>query len=349
MRLAEIMALRQTICAGALVTLTERCPLRCAHCSSSSGPSGRELDGAALVRFGRTFTSDCRPEVLMLTGGEPLLRPDLVAETARTARVAGVRTAALSGAFFARDGRFPSLIWRAVRELDHLSLSLDVFHERMVARADVFQALRALLRHGIATSLHIAGTGRDDPYLVDVTADVTATFGADVPMLVSEIKPIGRAAGWARATPLADGAVAPCAMAAWPVIAVDGAVVACCNQDLVDGRVRPDHLRLGEITTTTWPAVAERANALPLLRMIRTVGPLHITDRAGAAGAGYCDTCHRLGELPDAAEWAARAGSGPVGELLQAAAIRRGQAGGPSAMVRRHGVGRYADLVGGQE
>ncbi|MEV4318203.1 radical SAM protein [Actinocrispum sp. NPDC049592] len=344
MRLAGIMALRQTICAGALVTLTERCPLNCAHCSSSSGPRGRELDSASLLRFAETFTPACRPDVLMLTGGEPLLRPDLVAAVARTARLAGVRTAALTGAFFARGGRFPAPIWQAARELDHLSLSLDVFHERMVARADVFQVLRTLLRHGIATSLHIAGTGRDDPYLAEVTASVTTAFGADVPMLVSEIKPIGRAANWARATPIADTAVAPCAMAAWPVIAVEGAIVACCNQDVVDGRVRPEHLRLGEIATTTWPAVVDRANSLPLLRMIRTVGPSHIAGRAG--GTGYCGTCHRLSDLTAAAEWAARVGGGPAGELLQAAAIRQGQVGGPQALVRRHGIPQYAHLVG---
>ncbi|CAM3514371.1 radical SAM protein [Kibdelosporangium persicum] len=344
MRLAEMMALRQEICAGLLVTLTERCPLHCAHCSASAALNGRHLDGVALLRFVRTFTAQCRPDVVMLTGGEPLLRPRLVVETARAAKAAGTRTAVLSGAFFAGDGRIPASIRPAIQAVDHVSLSLDVFHEREVARQDVFAVLRTLLRHGITTSLHITGTSSDDPYLSEVTAEVTRIFGTDVPMLVSEFKPIGRAAAWARATPQADSSAAPCAMAAWPVVTVDAAVVVCCNQDVVDGRTRPDHLRLGVLATSTWPEVHERAHSSPVLRMIRTVGPLHIARCGGTDLADYCGSCQRL--APAALDWATQAGTGPAGELLQAVAVRNGQMGGPRALLRRHGVARYAHLVG---
>lgn len=346
MRLGEIMALRQNVCAGVLVTLTERCPLHCAHCSFSAGLRGRQLDADRLLTFVGTCTPRCRPELLMLTGGEPLLRPGLVERTARAAKAVGTRTAVLTGAFFARGGQIPAPVRRAARAVDHLSLSVDVFHEREVAREDVFDVLRTLLRAGIATSLHVTGTGADDPYLAEITAQVRAAFGADVPMLVSGVQPIGRAASWAGAHPPASDAPAPCATAAWPVITVDGAIVACCNQDVVDGRVRPDHLMLGDIATTTWQAVRDRAQERPVLRMIRTVGPVHIANRVETPGcADYCGTCHRLGDSPAAVDWATRAGSGPVGELLQAAAIRR--SGGPEALLRRHGIGRYAHLVGG--
>ncbi|WP_439657419.1 radical SAM protein [Lentzea sp. HUAS TT2] len=345
MRLAEIMTLRQDVCAGVLVTLTERCPLHCAHCSFSAGLRGRHLDADALLRFVGTCTPQRRPDLLMLTGGEPLLRPALVEATARAARASGTRTAVLTGAFFARGGEMPGPIRRAAQAVDHLSLSIDVFHEREVAREDVFGVLRLLLRDGIATSLHVTGAGADDPYLAEVTAQVHAEFGADVPMLVSGVQPIGRAASWASATPVEGDGAAPCATAAWPVIAVDGAILACCNQDVVDARARPDHLVLGDITTTSWPEVHEQAQA-PVLRMIRTVGPVHITNRANSpARTGYCGTCHHLADVPGALDWAERTGSGPVGELLQAAAIRR--SGGPEALLRRHGISRYAHLVGG--
>jgi hypothetical protein len=345
MRLAEIMALRQTICAGVLVTLTERCPLRCAHCSSSSDMRGRQLDGAALLRFVGTFTRECRPDVLMLTGGEPMLRPDLVADTAQAAKTAGTRTAALSGAFFARDEGIPAPIRRAVRALDHVSFSLDAFHEREVPRRNVFAVLRTVLRLGVATSLHIVGDGPDDPYLERVSTEVLTMFGADVPMLVSAVKPIGRAASWARRHAPLDGlAAAPCSMAAWPVVAVDGRVVSCCNQSVVDGPARPEHLRLGELGTT-WAGIHARAHSSPLLRMIRTVGPVYIASQAGNLGStDYCGTCRRLGDSPSEVEWAVRAGSGPAGELLQTMASS--QAGGAEALIRRHGIARYAHLVG---
>jgi pyruvate-formate lyase-activating enzyme len=356
MHLAEMMSLRQTICAGALVTVTERCPLHCAHCSSAATAQGRQLGADALLGLLKTFTPDCRPEILMLTGGEPLMRPDLVVAAAETARAAGTRTAVLSGAFFARREPLPTAIRRVARAVDHFSLSLDVFHEREVPRDNVFAALRALLDIGVATSLHLVGKGGGDPYLAEVTEQVTGAFGDDVPMLVSEIRPVGRAAAWIRspgdpADPAApDGAsVEPCAMAAWPVITADGVVSACCNQDVVDGRKRPDHLILGELGSTTWPALRERARQLPLLRMIRTVGPAHIAERANAPGCatgGYCGTCHQLGASPPAVAWAERTGRGAVGEVLQDLAIAAANDGGPVALLRRHGSSRYAHLVG---
>ncbi|MFD4672441.1 radical SAM protein [Lentzea sp. NPDC058450] len=376
MRLAEIMALRQDVCAGVLVTLTERCPLHCAHCSFAAGLRGRHLDAEHLLRFVGTFDQRRPPQILMLTGGEPLLRPDLVTRTAYAANAAGTRTAVLTGAFFARGGDLPAPIRRAARAVDHFSLSLDVFHEQEVARADVFEVLRALLRDGTATSLHVTGSGADDPYLAEVTAQVEAEFGEDVPMLVAGVQPIGRAASWARAVTAADDSVAPCATAAWPVIAVDGVVVACCNQDVVDGRTRPDHLVLGDIATSDWASVQERAQERPMLRMVRTVGPLHIATRATASCAAftpangttltqptptgtpvppaltslaptdYCGTCHLLSDSPAALSWASRTGSGPVGELLQAAALH--DSGDPQALLRRHGIPRYAHLVGGE-
>ncbi|GAA1664156.1 hypothetical protein GCM10009765_12140 [Fodinicola feengrottensis] len=349
MRLAEMMALRQVIGAGALVTVTERCPLSCAHCASAATLAGRQLDATALLRFLSTFTAKCRPEVLMLTGGEPLTRPRLVVEAARLVRSAGTRTAVLSGAFFAQGKGIPPSIREVARAVDHFSLSLDVFHEREVARENVFGALHDLLRSGVATSLHVVGTGPDDPYLAEVSEEVVARFGAAVPMLVSELRPIGRAAAWARRPALPDPTlVAPCAMAAWPVITTDGRVTACCNQAVVDGRTRPDHLSLGRIDTATWPAVLERAKNLPMLRMVRTVGPLHIASRTAEPPDDYCTTCHRLSDSPAATQWVAKA-DGPAGELLEAAAIRRGLAGGPAALLRRHGSGRYSHLVGSAE
>ncbi|MGW2687713.1 radical SAM protein [Streptomyces sp. NPDC001414] len=350
MRLAELMSLRQTIGAGVLVTLTDRCPLSCAHCSTAATRQGRDLDRAALLRFLGTFTVRARPDVLMLTGGEPLLRPGLVVEAADTARAHGTRTAVLSGAFFADGGPLPATVRRVARAVDHFSLSLDAFHERQVPRPHVFDALDGLLATGVAVSLHLLADGPADTYPDEVSAQVQRRFGTEVPMLVGRLSPIGRGAGLRprpRPQALPDPrAAAPCDMAAWPVVTSDGSVTACCNQDVADRRVRPGHLGLGDIRSTTWQTVCERAHADPMLRMIRTVGPVHIAGRAGLPLAdGYCGTCHRLDGSDAARDWADRVGAGPAGELLQAAAVRRGEAAGPAALVARHGPARHAHLV----
>ena len=349
MELSELVGLRAVPCGGLLLTLTRRCPLSCAHCSTSSTMTGEEPSAAQLLRFVRSFTADDRPEVVMLTGGEPLLLPELAADLAAAARAAGTRSALLSGMFFARGGRVPARILRAITAVDHFSASLDAHHEREVGRPDVFRAVRHVLDAGVPVSFHLTGKGDDDPYLAELTADIRREFADRVPMLVNRVRPLGRAASWAAATdsrPDPERAL-PCAMAAWPVVAFDGTVLACCNQQAVDTRPAPEHLRLGHIAADDWSAVRRRSLSSPVLRMIRTVGPAHLYARYAQAGAepGYCDACRRLPRHPGVLAGAARDFSGPLGELLDQRSAGRQTAAGPVDLVRRHGSVRYAELV----
>ncbi len=306
--------------------------------------------GEPLLRFVRTFTQRDRPEVIIFTGGEPMLRPRLVAELASSARASGVRSAVLTGAFFARDGRFPGPVRRALDAVDHCSVSLDAFHEAQLPRRDVFILLRRLLDCGIAVSLHMVGTGPADPYLDDAIADVLRTFGGTVPMLVSDVRALGRAGDWhaAVSAAAAPGRVAPCLLAAWPVVCFDGTVTACCNQDVVDGPRRPAHLRLGHIATDSWPQVRQRSVSSPALRLLRSTGPGHL-GRDPLTGplrpAEYCAACQALdNRAPGVARRLAFA-VGPAGDLIDREAGRIAAGRGPVDFVRRYGSARYADLV----
>lgn len=390
MELAELIAARPVPCAGLLLTVTPRCPMSCAHCSSSATSGGTDPEAAGLRRFVESFATSPagpavapttgpaapaggfppRPEVLLMTGGEPMLRPDLVAELARTARWAGTRSAVLTGGFFARAGRLPERIRAALLAVDHVSVSIDAFHEREVARESAFRLLRRLLDLGMPVSVHTAGTGPDDPYLAGLVAATAQTFADQVPMLVNTIRPIGRAGAWAgpagrvvadvprtrRPNACAGAApLLPCSMAAWPVVAGDGTVVACCNQEVVERRPVPDHLRLGHVAVDDWATVRERALASPVLRMLRTTGPRYLWDgpaearsparRAGPDAPGYCDSCRRLGARPSALATAERIGAGPAGELLDRRAALVQVDAGPVEYLRRHACARYAHLV----
>ena len=349
MELAELIGLRPVPCAGLLLTLTRRCPLSCAHCSTSSTMTGEEPDAEQLLRFVSSFTTEDRPDVVMLTGGEPLLLPGLTRELAARIGTAGSRSVLLSGMFFARSGRIPPPILRAISAVDHFSASLDAFHEREVARADVFRAVRQILDSGVPVSFHLAGTGPEDPYLSDVTGAIKREFADRVPMLVNEVRPVGRAAAWAAtATHRPDaGRALPCAMAAWPVVAFDGAVLACCNQRTVDHRPAPAHLLLGHVAEDDWATVRHRSLSSPMLRMIRAVGPAHLYDRyaPGTGECGYCTGCRRLPDHPDVVTGSVRDGSGLVGELLDREAARKQTDAGPVDLLRRYGCAPYAELV----
>ncbi|MEU0413436.1 radical SAM protein [Streptomyces griseorubiginosus] len=349
MRLAELIALRPVPCAGLLITLTRRCPLSCAHCSTSSTTVGEEPATGQLLRFVGSFTPADRPEAVMLTGGEPLLRPALVRELAARIRAAGSRSALLSGMFFARGGPIPGPVMRAITSVEHFSASLDVFHEREVRRRDVFRAVHQVLDSGVAVSFHLTGSGPHDPYLAELTSEIRREFDDRVPILVNDVRPVGRAAAWASggSRHLASPGVLPCAMAAWPVVAFDGAVLACCNQRTVDLRPVPDHLSLGHIAADDWATVRRRSLASPMLRMVRAVGPAFLYDRYApeAAGAAYCDGCRGLTARPALVAEVVRDASGPVGEFLDRDAARTQAAAGPVALLKRYGCGPYAPLV----
>ena len=350
MDLAELVGLRPVPCGGLLVTLTRRCPLSCAHCSTDSSPvAAQRPDPEHLLRFIGSFGAHDRPEVVMLTGGEPLLLPELAARLAVLARAKGSRVALLSGMFFARGGHVPDRIMRAVTSLDHFSASMDVHHEREVPRAAVLGALRTVLDAGIPASVHLTGTGPDDPYLADAVADIRRAFADRVPVLVNEVRPVGRGARLVPASPPGpDGSLtAPCTLAAWPVVAFDGTVAACCNQWTVDRRPVPAHLRLGHIADDDWPAVRARSLGSPALRMLRSVGPRRLHARYGTspAPAGYCRSCHVLADRPGVLAGAARDADGRVGELLDRLGAQAQVAAGPAALVGRMGCAAYAHLV----
>ncbi len=365
MHLAELLACRPVPASALFMALTRRCPLRCRHCATMSGTTSEQQPAAPLRRFAASFTTADHPEYLLLTGGEPLLRPGLVGTLAETARAVGTRSYLLTGAFFAERGRLPAPIRAALASVDHIAVSIDVFHEAEVPRDRVFRLLHQLLAMGRDASIQACGTGPDDPYLAGLTGDVRREFGDRIPMLVSTVRPAGRARSWLRTAepragePAAAGAAAPeppaapCELLSWPVVAFDGTIAACCNQDVLDTRPVPAHLRLGHVSTSTWPEIRRACVSSAALRALRTRGPVQLAHRFGPAGrpaagagptaAGYCATCRSLPArtLRDAAAEAAR----PAARLIeqQAAALQR--AAGPAGFARRHGDRSRAGLV----
>src|SRR5579884_3220275 len=266
MHVMEIIKLRPIPAAGLFLSLTRRCPLKCAHCSTNSLMTSEQYAGEIFLRFVETFTPANHPQVLMLTGGEALLRPRLVQRLIELAHAAGTRVSLTSGMFFARQQQIPPSIERA-----------------------------------------IAGLDENDPYLADVTADIRRTFNDRVPAYVAPVNAVGRAREWLEErehyAPL-DIAPQPCGLATWPVMTYDGTIIACCNQEVVDGPV-PPHLRLGHSLEDDWTTISGRLLQSNLLRAIRVFGPEYIANRHSAGKVdcdGYCSTCYRLADDPAISE-----------------------------------------------
>lgn len=349
MHLAEVIALRPVPAAGLIIELTRRCPLSCAHCSTDSTMGSEEQSGDAVLRLVDTFSSNDRPEVIALTGGEPLLRPRLVTELTCRAHQVDTRVHILTGMFFATSRTLPPAIRNALTSVDHVSASLDRFHEREIPRAAVFRVFDQLLERGKHVSFQVVGIEGSDPYLDGLVNDVRRVFNDRVPLLVSGLRPEGRAKAWLSSDGAKGGTgpvePSPCTMAAWPVVCADGRVMACCNQAVVDGTA-PQHLRLGHAFVDPWPMLRAKCQSEVMLRGIRVLGPTFLATEFGLdACNGYCGTCHRLADHTDLAEQLQVALRPTLLRTMDEYVAKAQRAAGAVRFVERFGMPQYASLV----
>jgi hypothetical protein len=302
------------------------------------------------LRFVGTFTEEDHPDLLAISGGEAFLRPALLAQVADLAREKGSYSTALSGMYWAKDGRIPPTIKRAIDSLDHFSVSIDVFHEREVPRSGVFEVLHILLSEGKDVSVHVVGLGETDPYLEKTTYDIREEFDDRVPMLVNGVNAMGRAAEWFPRNEH-DSSIPveafPCTLSGWPVVGYDGTILACGNDDVVEGPA-PEHLVLGNAATSTWGEIREKALGSPMVRAIRTYGPAYVNKIYGSGAVectGFCSTCQKLSTDPELPQKVELAMSKPSAATVEAAVNTLQVEGGAKSFVERFAMGRYSDLI----
>ena len=359
MHIAELVSRRPVPAAGVFLTLTRRCPLTCAHCSTNSMLDSEEHRAEIFRDFAGTFSVEEHPEIVFLTGGEPLLRPDLVHEIVRSAHAAGAKVALITGLYFARrDGRIPHRLADALLAVDHVVASQDVFHEVQVPREAAFATVRTLVEAGQDVSFQVVGEGPDDPYLAELTSQIRRDFDDAVPALVAQLGPVGRGKDlpWAASRPGPAGHLderlatppepSPCTVAAWPVVTFDGGVVACCRQEVVDGPA-PRHLHLGRAPTTSWPEVARKVREGAMLRALRTVGPEALVHESGGrqSAKGYCGTCAGMATDRRVIATVESMLARPTFPLVESQITEMQVAAGPESFARRYGIAPYAHML----
>src|SRR6266542_6451355 len=131
--------------------LTRRCNLECAHCYISAGPresAAAELDTATCLAVADQILTVNPAPLLILSGGEPLLRDDL-AEIARHASARGATVVVGTNGTLLTDERIAALLGAGVRgvavSVDSLRPSYhDNFRHGRGALADVQVALGRL-------------------------------------------------------------------------------------------------------------------------------------------------------------------------------------------------------------
>jgi len=350
MHLSDMLKLRATPGAAVFLSLTQRCPLKCRHCCTGSLMSSEQHEASIFSDFVDTFTADCRPETVYLTGGEALLRPALVSGITERVHAVGGKVSLISGMYFLRNKAVPPAVQRAIDGVDHFTASLDVFHEEQISRQAVLEYLALLLDADKDVSLQLVGSDDDDPYLAQATADAVRITGGRMPMLVAHLGPVGRGKDLFETTDTGlvhEFAVVeplPCQMAAWPVVTYDGTVFACCNQEAVDEK-SPGHLRVGH-ASEGWPVLLERYRRMPFIRAVRVLGPRVIAQKVGAGVTkDFCGTCRSIPDTPEVAAALEEMTSSPSFVRIETVVRRLSQEHVIDAVVKRHATKRYAELI----
>ncbi len=184
------------------LSVTDRCNLRCSYCMPEEHyewlPREDILTAHEIGRVVAAFASVGATKV-RLTGGEPLLRHDLVDIVARIAAVPGVEDVALT-----TNGTLLATRAAALRAagLQRVTVSLDTLrperHEAITRRANhgaVVEGLRALAASGFTgTKVNtVVMRGVNDDELEDLLA-LGREVGAEVRFI--EYMDVGGATGW---------------------------------------------------------------------------------------------------------------------------------------------------------
>jgi radical SAM protein with 4Fe4S-binding SPASM domain len=175
--------------------VTGACNLRCIHCHASSGtPAAGELSTDEGKRFIDQLARADEFRMLVYTGGEPLVRPDLFTLLHHSRRAGLVNVIATNGTLI--DDRVAERLREAGVAGVAVSLdsSLEVVHNRIRANPEAFQlalrGMRASRRAGMLLQINTTAMAYNFDTLRDLI-DLADREGAGI-MLMYQLVPVGR-------------------------------------------------------------------------------------------------------------------------------------------------------------
>jgi hypothetical protein len=309
---AEIDAARHRRGATALLFITDRCPVGCAHCSVDSRPDSPKIRDFA--RFERVVDGLCASayQLIGITGGEPFVeRRGLSHATARL-RSAGKDVSIVTSGVWATTDDPPGWIRDVIRRCGSLILSTDTFHSAVLPEQRFLRAARTIAREGAWLVAQVIDDPRTDA-AEQAARLLERALGADwaasaeihrVPLL-----PYGRAESiFQPVTAQAVGGFGPCHLARSPVIRYDGTMSVCCNEAVIMGR-GPAALRRECDAVDEVAAGFSHFDEHALLRAVGDVGPGVLTldprlqDLGDRRYRSICELCWEIvGRVGDAAD-----------------------------------------------
>lgn len=293
------------------IQITNTCNMTCAHCITDSSPSARgDLSWVDIL----TAIRSAAPHIdgVCVTGGEPMLRPDLTLRTIALTRELGLISSMTTNGFWSRTEAETRRVFDqlAAAGLAKMGVSFDRFHDRIVDADSLNRLLAVGAETDICIKIHYCGGRSDAAY--QIVTELACKHGVTV--LPSDVLPFGRGRQIAiRRNPSIDRVPdAACGVAVRPVLTPEGDLYTCCGPARGARQDSPLRLRASTPTRTavgTGDALRHGASN-PLLNLIHTRGPRALYDRLSAdaqqrvAGRlldeSFCSLCRAITDDPDA-------------------------------------------------
>jgi pyruvate-formate lyase-activating enzyme len=258
--------------------LTNRCNVRCRHCSSGSGP-GEPEEGADLEQVldqVPALVLEGVVRALHVSGGEPFLYVQKLARIASVGRRVGLPVAVNTNAFWAPTLATARSRLMSLPGVTELFIGTDEYHEEFLPLE------RAITAAVVAAELNLHVTitvctpmGLSTPLVDRLSRSLQAAGSPPVTVRLRPVEAAGRAvdlpeAQWRKpSTAFPEGA---CALLNRPVVMETGHVGACCNTTAVlaagASPLKRAHVS-GELLTN----ILSSARSDPILQAIHLLGP----------------------------------------------------------------------------
>ena len=288
--------------------LTYRCTIACPHCVVDAGPHRDESmpveRSLALIDQIRDYR-DGRVRGLALTGGEPFSDLDNLAEVSAYGGAKGFIVSAVTNAFWATSRDAALEVLSSLPAIRMLSISTDVYHQKMIPFEYVRNALAAARELDRFYNVAVCTDSKNDVGYQKIIRDLNSIGETDT-LRISIIFPVGRAQ---RKASLFSYQLTPkpprgaCSMASSPVVFPNGDVVACIGPVLTLPPQQP--MFLGNALEEPLSEIFDRAESNLVLHTIRVWGPQKLVALLAEHGHGSllpdqyisdcaCDICFKL-------------------------------------------------------
>ncbi len=292
---------------AAVLMLTRKCNMSCAHCSVASHPGISEEPSAETLRRTVMEMGEAGVVAIQYTGGEPLIRHKILFELMELAHTRyGIGAAIVSNGFWGKKPERAREFFHKLLSLGlaRLTISYDRFHAKFMGPEPVCNILEVARQCQWPVNINVTRTASDSE-LGELLAPFTSYENASFRFY--DVQPVGEAEKLEEELRAQmDGFCSGCEQA---TVCDDGRVAACNGPAYFE----PDSsaLILGKTNETSLSELLRHHDQDPILQTIRLEGPSKLRETLETLPeftdfpfkerySGMCELCRQICGHPEA-------------------------------------------------